>query len=735
MSTAAHTDAHSGDHAAARPRPRRIGATLSIKSLLLLMLLLVSIGSNLVVGIIGYLNGTDSLKQAAYDRLVEVRDSRSGEVQRLLDSVESSLLLASRDSAVVDAELAFAAGVHQLDGGSATPVLTPEEDAAVSTYFQQKFGPDLEAASGKPVDANSFVPTSAAGRYLLYHYLISDQISGDPAAQQDAGDGSDWSAAHAKYHDYLRRMADLLKFDDLVLIDGAGQIVYTESKGVDLGANLIEGPSSFSSLATAFETAVSTNQGLDTVVFSDFAHYSPALGKPVSWVVAPLGTNSGAVGAIAVQLPVDRINEIMTGDGKWGDSGLGQSGEAYLVGKDAIPTMRSTSRELVESPADYAKLAVAAGLDQQAADQAVASGETLLLQTGDTTAPTNALDGETGTVVSRNYLGHETIAAYAPLRSHGLQWGIVAEIDSSEALAPVEEFTKRLALSSAIIVGIVSIISVIIAGIAVRPLRRLRDAARRIAAGEQGVQVEAGESDELADVAAAFNDMSRSLEAKATLIDEQKAENERLLRTLMPEALTERYKSGARTIVEDHTEVTVLFADIVGFEEYSRSMTSDKALDILNDIFRAFDEAAEVLGVERVRTTRQGYLASCGLSVPRVDHARRAVEFAIEMQRIVERFGAQKGADLSVRAGVDTGTVTSGLVGRSHVVYDLWGDAVSLAFRLQGGANEAGIFLTQRVVDKLADNLPYTDSGVVETSAGFQRVWRIDPKAVEVPGA
>jgi class 3 adenylate cyclase len=247
--------------------------------------------------------------------------------------------------------------------------------------------------------------------------------------------------------------------------------------------------------------------------------------------------------------------------------------------------------------------------------------------------------------------------------------------------------------------------------------------------------VEAGESDELADVASAFNDMSRSLELKATLIDEQRAENERLLLTLMPEALAKRYREGARTIVEDHQEVTVLFADIVGFEEFGRGMTSDKALDILNDIFRAFDEAAEALGVERVRTTRQGYLASCGLSVPRVDHARRAVEFAIEMQKIVERFGAQQGADLSVRAGIDSGTVTSGLVGRSHVVYDLWGDAVSLAFRLQGGANEAGLFLTQRVVDKLSDNLPFTDSGVVETKAGFQRVWRIDPTAVETPSA
>ena len=727
------TEAQGGEHVAVRPR--RIGASLSIKSLILLMLLVVSVGSNVVVGIIGYLNGSDSLTDAAYDRLTEVRDSRSREVASLFDSVESSLLLASHDSAVVDAEQAFASSVAELATASiasdavaaadpastsdAPGVLTGEQDAAVSAYFADDFGPRLEEATGEPADADSFAPTSAAARYLIYHYLIAP----------DDADESSWGSANDRYGEYLDRMADLLRFDDLLLIDSSGRVVYSVAKGVDLGADLVEGPYSLTSLGTAVDTAMSTNQGLDTVVFSDFKRYSPALGRPVAWAVVPLAGEDQVVGAIAVQLPVDRINEVMTGGGQWTAGGLGASGEAYLVCSDF--TMRSVSRDLQEDPQAYADAAIDAGLSPEDADEAVASGQTLLLQQVNTEAARLGMSGKSGTVTSGSYLGSQTIAAYAPFRSHNLQWAIVAEIDADEALAPVNEFTKRLALSSAIIVAIVSLISVIIAGLAVRPLRRLRDAARRIAAGEQGVQVEAGESDELADVAAAFNDMSRSLELKASLIEEQRAENDRLIRTLMPENLAKRYREGVRTIVEDHQEVTVLFADIVGFEEFGRKMTSDRALDILNDIFRAFDEAADLLGVERVRTTRQGYLASCGLSVPRVDHARRCVEFAIEMQRIVERFGAQQGADLSVRVGMDTGTVTSGLVGRSHVVYDLWGDAVSLAFRLQGGANEAGVFLTQRVVDKLPDTLPYADSGVVETSGGFQRVWRIDPRALE----
>ncbi|MEO8262852.1 MAG: hypothetical protein ABI566_09810, partial [Pseudolysinimonas sp.] len=158
------TDAPGGDHA--RVRPRRVGSSLSIKSLLLLMLLAVSIGSNVVVGVIGYLNGTESLKDAAYDRLIEVRDSRAREVMGLLDSVENSLLLASRDSAVVDAEQAFAAGLTDLVAEGAR-VLTEEQDAAVSAYFADDFGPALEEATGKPADADSFDPTDPATRYLL----------------------------------------------------------------------------------------------------------------------------------------------------------------------------------------------------------------------------------------------------------------------------------------------------------------------------------------------------------------------------------------------------------------------------------------------------------------------------------------------------------------------------------------------------------------------------------------
>ena len=109
-----------------------------------------------------------------------------------------------------------------------------------------------------------------------------------------------------------------------------------------------------------------------------------------------------------------------------------------------------------------------------------------------------------------------------------------------------------------------------------------------------------------------------------------------------------------------------------------------------------------------------------------MDNARRTVEFAVELQRILERFGGQHGVRLTLRAGIDTGTVTSGLVGQNHIAFDLWGDAVNLAFQVQAGSHDSGIFMTQAVVDRVADLVPLLDWGVVNTQNGPQHIYRVN---------
>ncbi|HEX5860130.1 MAG TPA: adenylate/guanylate cyclase domain-containing protein [Microbacterium sp.] len=708
------------------PRARR-RAGLSIYSILLMMLLFVSVLSSIVVGVIGYINGTEALRAIAYERLVEIRENRAREVAELFTSIENSVRLGSLNATSVQAARAFSEGFQQLESS--------EPDAAASAelaaYYRDVFAPQLAEASGEEVDGDTFAPRSPAQAYLQEKYVIPFASWEEAIQVDDAGDGSAWSAAHAEYHEYYRAMTELQHFEDVLMIDTQGNVVYTAFKGVDLGTNLFDGPYRLTNLADAYREVMSANLA-GNVVFEDFDPYNPSLGAPAGWAVTPIADGGAIIGALAIELPIDRINDVMTVGEAWDDNGLGATGETYLVGEDQL--MRSVSRALLEDPDAYDEAAVAAGLSPDAAALSVANGNTLLHQTVSTEAVATALAGDSGTTVTPDYLGRDSLTAYAPLAIDGLSWVIVAQQATTEALVPVEDFTRNLILSTAGMIVFVCLLSLVLAQVFVRPLRRLKLAAQMIAGGQEGVQVDAGSSDELADVATAFNDMSRSLQIKSSLIEQQERANEQLILSFMPEGMANRYKGGDDAITQDNDDVTVIFADIMGFEELSLSMTSEESIARLNDLIRTFDEAAERHGVERVRTTRQSYLASCGLGTPRVDNARRAVEFALELSDILERYSTQQGVQLGLRAGLDSGKVTSGLIGRARVVYDMWGDAVNLAFRVQGDSSEPGIYVTQRVADRIPDSVTLQPAGDVDTQSGPQRVWRVESPVVVVEG-
>jgi len=271
----------------------------------------------------------------------------------------------------------------------------------------------------------------------------------------------------------------------------------------------------------------------------------------------------------------------------------------------------------------------------------------------------------------------------------------------------------------------VSLLSLLLAQVFTRPIHRLVGAVHRVAEGDLDVQVPQGARDEFGDLGSAFNDMASSLRIKQELIDEQQAENEKLLLTLMPESVAAKYKQGDETISEAHENVSVVFAELVGFDDYARGLSAEQEIGHLNTLMRGFDEAAEKAGVEKVRTLRGGYLASSGLIVPRVDNVRRSVEFAKNLLGVIERFNAQNGSSIGLRAGVDTGTVTSGLVARTSLAYDLWGDAVNLAYRVRSVTGEPGVYVSQTVYDRTREIFSFTEAGTVEARGTTETVWKV----------
>ena len=699
-------------------RPRR-RIRFGIQSKLLIMLLVTSILSALVVGFVGYTSGKNALQDSEFDRLTQVRESRAREITSFFDQLTNSLVIYTRGSTAIEAVDAFTAGFKALAGST----ITPAQDQALDDYYGTTFIKGLQDNTGNISDPAGFIPTDPAQKYLQSYYTAPTTDFDAAIKIDDAGDGSAWSAAHAQFHDYFREMVDRFQFEDALLLDTNGNVVYSAYGGADLGTNVETGPYRDSNLAGAYKDAMSSN-AVDFAELTDYGRYQPSYGVPTAWAVSPIGSGGVVHGVLALQLPITAINNVMTGGGSWDAEGLGDTGETYLAGADE--QMRSVSRLVLEDPARFAAESIAAGEDPLVANKAARVGGTVLLQTVNTDAVRNAARGQSGTTIAEDYLGQEALVAYAPLQIQGLRWVIVAKIDSAEAFQPVTDFTRNLVIATVAMIVLVCLASLVLAQIFVRPVRRLVTGVRQVAAGDLSVEVRVKTKDEFGDLGAAFNDMSRSLRTKQELLEEQQAENDRLLLTLMPEAVAKRYRQGEETISQDHQDVSVVYADIVGFDALSSQLPSEQSLALLNELVRSFDEAAGRLGVEKIRTLRTGYLASVGLTVPRVDNSRRAVDFAIEMDGAVRRFNGIHGASLSLRAGVDTGTVTSGLVGRSTVVYDMWGDAVNLANQVQSVAGRSGIFVTGRVYDQMRDILRFSSAGDIETKSGVQPVWRVE---------
>lgn len=682
------------------------------------MLLAVSVGSTLAVGVVGFISGTESLRQAAYERLTSLREGRALAVEALLEQIGDDVVLASKGSTVVDATARFAADFAQLEATS----VDPGSAAAVEAYYNDVFVPALEEQSGQTTESALFLPRSPAQTYLQSRYTAPYADREDAAAQADAGDGSSWSSTNSEYNDYFHDMTTRYSYGDLLLLDTEGNVVYSVHKGVDLGTNVRTGPYANTALADAYERALASNT-LDAVVFEDLERYQPALDLPTGWAVSAVGDGDRVVGALAVQFPFDEVNRVMTVDGEWAQRGLGETGEAYIVGDDEL--MRSTAREVVEDPAQYEEDAVAAGTDPRTAARMRDVEGTVLLQEVDTPSVAAALRGETGTDVETNYLGREVLSAYAPLDVEGADWAVVASVDTAEAFAPVGAFARHMVLTITAILLIVAVLSLALAQVFTRPVRTLVGAVRRVAGGELGVEVPIRTRDEFGDLAGAFNDMSRTLQIKQDLIDEQRAENDKLLHTLMPDPVARRFREGEETIAQTHDDVAVVFADLVGFDDFAAGLTPEEELRFLNELLRGFDDAAEQHGVEKVRMLREGYLASCGLVVPRVDNVRRIVDFTLAMRKVIARFNSTHDAALQLRAGIDSGSVKSGIVGRATVAYDMWGEAVSLANRVQGSGGRPGVFVTDRVRTAMADAVPFAEAGTIETHTGTQPVWEI----------
>jgi class 3 adenylate cyclase len=190
--------------------------------------------------------------------------------------------------------------------------------------------------------------------------------------------------------------------------------------------------------------------------------------------------------------------------------------------------------------------------------------------------------------------------------------------------------------------------------------------------------------------------------------------SERLLLNILPAPISARLKDDGRSIADGFAEVTVLFADIVGFTELSQKLSPAALVEMLNHIFSAFDDLAERHGIEKIKTIGDCYMVAAGLPERRVDHAEAVARMALGMREALARLNAEHGYTLRLRIGIHSGPVVAGVIGKRKFIYDLWGDTVNTASRMESSGTPEEIHVSREVFQRLTGKFELEARGTIQ---------------------
>ncbi len=217
-------------------------------------------------------------------------------------------------------------------------------------------------------------------------------------------------------------------------------------------------------------------------------------------------------------------------------------------------------------------------------------------------------------------------------------------------------------------------------------------------------------------------------EAKAE-IEKERAKSERLLLNILPESISERLKAKQESIADGFEEATVLFADVVGFTPLSEKLLPEELVEFLNRVFSKFDELVGAHGLEKIKTIGDAYMVAGGLPEPRDDHAQAMAELALEMAEAVDEFECVDGQPLQMRIGSNTGPVVAGVIGIKKFIYDLWGDTVNTASRMESHGMGGEIQVTRATYEKLKDEYILEPRGAIDVKGkGRLETWLLKGK-------
>lgn len=497
---------------AARPGGASRRVRISILWQILFAFVPLAVAAIAAVSFVGYRTASDSLRDQALRQLRTVRENKQAEVERYLNGLEDQVLILARNPSTAQAIKQFTAAVRELDVDPLTEAerLRPSLDG-VKQFLNRFYGKEIASQSAS---IHTWLPQQRGSVWLQAQYIVNNpNPPGRKLLLDNARDNTRYSSYHAVWHPMLMSTTVRFRFEDLYLIDAASaRVVYSVAKNADFQATLSDGLYADSSLGKLFQRLQTQSKEGDFLLL-DFGPYFVAHNRATAFAGAPIFEGGQRIGVLIVQLSLDEINGIMTTDSEWSRAGLGETGEAFLVGRGSSDLlMRSESRFLSE-------------LAQT--NSAVAAARTAVLT--QRVESEGALLGPDAPEIVGRYVGYRgvpVLGAAAPLENlHGLDWLVIAEISEAEALEPVARLRNlTFTLAGGLIVAFL-ISALIVAASISRPLRALAGVVGEIQKGNYRARATVRSRNEIGLLAHGLN---QALDERVDVLVKGDDENRRL---------------------------------------------------------------------------------------------------------------------------------------------------------------------------------------------------------------
>lgn len=660
---------------------------LSIRSKLLVLLLFAGLLAAAWTAYLSYRTAEQALSSTIYSQLTSIREAKRQQVQRYFADIRKVVNILAGQPSVVTATEKFADGFVQL-GKSKIGKL---EQTRLTKFYNEKFLKKLAANTDGTPRLPNFIPRSFAGLRAQNDYLSANPFPVGEKQKHLIGPINDYGLVHKDIHPTFVEVIEQFGFYDLFLIEpDNGTIVYSVYKEVDFGTRLLDGPHSRSGLAVLVKNILaSPDDGV--VQFQDFSNYAPSYNAPASFMGTPLFNDGRLVGILAVQLSITDLNQVMTSDGKWEEVGLGKTGEVYLVGQDRL--LRSSSRFELQDRDGYLKALRRVGVSTSIVNRIRRVGTSILNQPVETVAVSRSFLGKSATEIIEDYRGEQVLSSYSPIDLTDTTMAILAEIDVSEAFAPLEGMRHKMLIALCGIAIFLTLLALMAAHSITRPIYALLSGVKKLASGDTTTKVRVTGRDEISQLGTAFNSMVSQLHQHNEEIESKTREYEGLLRRIFPEHIASKVSNGDEIIAETYTDITVVHGMIGNFDHAMRDLSAKNMMQTLNELIGQFDILAERFGVEKIKTIGDSYIAAAGLPNPQHNHAQLAADFALAMVDTVKQFNESHGLQLTFRAGLSTGEVDIGVVGRKRFVYEILGAPVVHARTIASASPDNSVLL------------------------------------------